>query len=244
MGSGEGGGGGGERGGMKKKERDKAEKSWNKILGDIFEAYVAAVVLDAGDHGFERAEQWMRELWMPLVREDLPPEHQHQTQTHQQHHHQNQNEHQNGNGNGNNESTSQPPPTKLDFPKVELSKRIMATGIRIDYRHEIDPDTVRRQKPVEKGARAKFIIGAYLTGWGWEDVCLGRGEGASKVEAGNAAAVQALGNPLTAEVEGVRREFLERVRREREREEGEKGQEREEAEKGEGKEKEAGEGEG
>ncbi|KAG6986477.1 ribonuclease 3 [Physcia stellaris] len=123
------GGAGPGRGGMSAKERDKAEKSWNKILGDIFEAYVAAVVLDAGERGFERAEKWMRELWMPLNQNQI-------------------------------EATENPP--QLDFPKVELSKRIMAKGIRIDYRHEIDPDTVRQ--------KGKFTIGAYLTGWGWEDV--------------------------------------------------------------------------
>ena len=201
-----GSGAGRERTGMSAKERDKAEKSWNKILGDIFEAYVAAVVLDAGEHGFERAENWMRELWMPLVREDLQPTYQHQ------HQNQNQNQHQNQNQIEVPENPEHTPP-QLDFPKVELCKRIMAKGIRIDYRHEIDPETVR-----QKGAqKARFIIGAYLTGWGWEDVCLGRGEGASKVEAGNGAAVQALGNPLTGEVEGVKRAFLEKVRRERER---------------------------
>ena len=192
---------GGMERGMSAKERDKAEKSWNKILGDMFEAYVAAVVLDAGDHGFERAETWMRELWMPLVEEDLHPKPQHQ------HQHQDQNPNQIEIT----ENTEQPPP-KLDFPKVELSKRIMGKGIRIDYRHEIDPDTVRR-KPTEKGSQAKFIIGAYLTGWGWKMCVWGAGRGLVKWRLGTWLLCRRLGIRLRRRWRGLRRRIWRRLGR-------------------------------
>ena len=42
-------------------------KIWIKTMGDIFEAYVAAVILSDPTNGFSRAEAWMTELWEPLL---------------------------------------------------------------------------------------------------------------------------------------------------------------------------------
>lgn len=42
-------------------------KIWTKTMGDIFEAYVAAVILSDPDDGFSRVEAWMTELWGPLL---------------------------------------------------------------------------------------------------------------------------------------------------------------------------------
>ena len=38
-----------------------------KILGDVFEAYVAGVIVSDPNHGEERAEKWLRNLWMPVL---------------------------------------------------------------------------------------------------------------------------------------------------------------------------------
>lgn len=38
-------------------------KLWTKTMGDIFEAYVAAVVLDDPKGGFETVETWLQALW-------------------------------------------------------------------------------------------------------------------------------------------------------------------------------------
>jgi len=38
-------------------------KLWTKTMGDIFEAYVAAVVLSDPKGGFELVETWLQELW-------------------------------------------------------------------------------------------------------------------------------------------------------------------------------------
>jgi ribonuclease-3 len=40
-------------------------KAWNKVIADVFEAYVAAVVLSDPDNGFQTAEEWLTELWAP-----------------------------------------------------------------------------------------------------------------------------------------------------------------------------------
>ncbi|EMC97171.1 hypothetical protein BAUCODRAFT_69163 [Baudoinia panamericana UAMH 10762] len=45
----------------------KGNKGFNKVLGDVFEAYVAAVILSHGDEGFAIAEKWMTSLWAPKL---------------------------------------------------------------------------------------------------------------------------------------------------------------------------------
>jgi ribonuclease-3 len=42
-----------------------ATKAWTKVIADVFEAYVAAVVLSDPDNGFQTAEKWLTELWAP-----------------------------------------------------------------------------------------------------------------------------------------------------------------------------------
>jgi ribonuclease-3 len=46
---------------------DKPSKAWNKVIADIFEAYVAGVVLSDPENGFAVAEKWLDELWAPLL---------------------------------------------------------------------------------------------------------------------------------------------------------------------------------
>jgi ribonuclease-3 len=43
-------------------------KRWTKIKGDVFEAYVAAVILSDPVCGYEIAQHWLTGLWMPLLR--------------------------------------------------------------------------------------------------------------------------------------------------------------------------------
>ncbi|KAJ5907984.1 hypothetical protein N7495_000666 [Penicillium taxi] len=42
-------------------------KRRTKILGDIFEAYVAAIILSNSSGGFQIAEEWLTELWLPKL---------------------------------------------------------------------------------------------------------------------------------------------------------------------------------
>lgn len=42
-------------------------KTWEKTLADVFEAYVAAVVLSDVVDGFKTVESWLEELWAPLL---------------------------------------------------------------------------------------------------------------------------------------------------------------------------------
>lgn len=42
-------------------------KRWTKTKGDIFEAYVAAVILSRPVDGYHVAEEWLAELWLPKL---------------------------------------------------------------------------------------------------------------------------------------------------------------------------------
>ncbi|KAF2823994.1 ribonuclease III [Ophiobolus disseminans] len=46
---------------------EKDSKAWRKVVADIFEAYVAAVVLSDPENGFGTAEKWLDELWAPQL---------------------------------------------------------------------------------------------------------------------------------------------------------------------------------
>ena len=48
---------------------NKGNKGFNKILGDVFEAYVAAVVVSDVEEGFAIAEKWLTRLWVPKLEE-------------------------------------------------------------------------------------------------------------------------------------------------------------------------------
>lgn len=48
-------------------------KLWTKTMGDVFEAYVAAVILADATHGFNTVEEWLTELWAPkLMQMNIP----------------------------------------------------------------------------------------------------------------------------------------------------------------------------
>lgn len=48
---------------------DTNSKIWTKILADVFEAYVACIILSDNVTGFANCEKWLRELWEPRVQE-------------------------------------------------------------------------------------------------------------------------------------------------------------------------------
>ena len=44
-------------------QKPKDVKKWTKMMGDVMEAYVAAVILSNPDDGFQIAENWLHSLW-------------------------------------------------------------------------------------------------------------------------------------------------------------------------------------
>ena len=56
------------------RKRGNQEKGWIKAMGDIFEAYVAALIISDPTNGHSVAEKWLAELWEPLLRREINPE--------------------------------------------------------------------------------------------------------------------------------------------------------------------------
>ncbi|KAH7390537.1 double-strand-specific ribonuclease Pac1, partial [Pyrenochaeta sp. MPI-SDFR-AT-0127] len=46
---------------------NQGSKAWQKVVADMFEAYVAALVLSDPENGFETAENWLTQLWAPQL---------------------------------------------------------------------------------------------------------------------------------------------------------------------------------
>ena len=50
-----------------KSQWNTGSKAWQKVVADIFEAYVAALVLSDPENGFSVAEEWLTTLWAPQL---------------------------------------------------------------------------------------------------------------------------------------------------------------------------------
>ncbi|KAF1915572.1 ribonuclease III domain-containing protein [Ampelomyces quisqualis] len=131
-----------------KADYDKTSKAWTKVTADIFEAYVAAVVLSDPANGFRTAENWLDDLWAPQI------------------------------------LSMKEKVTENAVARDDLNKLVVINGVQVNYREE-------RAMVVDRGAH-KYFLGAYLTGWGYEDEWLGSGEGQKKSQACIAAANDAI----------------------------------------------------
>lgn len=160
-----------------KVEFDKSSKAWNKVIADIFEAYVAGIVLSDSENGFAAAEKWLDELWAPLLlgfKEKI-----------------------------------------VENPRArdELQKMLVIRGVQLQFREE-------RPLVVNQGVHS-YAMGAYLTGWGYEDEWLGSGEGQKKADACIAAASHAikLNNTVLQDAVRQKKELLEVRAKEKEEQE-------------------------
>jgi ribonuclease-3 len=167
-----------ERARMKEGTRDRGNKGFNKILGDVWEAYLAAVVLDNPETGEKTAEKWMCELWMPKVLATVKVSH---------------SKHKVIIDEG---SNAQQVATLGNNPrhiydataKAQLQKRLIGNETRLDY------EVYKASKELKGDllGQNRHFIALYYTGFGHERELLGKGEGKNKVEAGNWAALEAM----------------------------------------------------
>ncbi|KAK7948654.1 Ribonuclease 3 [Apiospora aurea] len=153
-------------------------KTHRKVLGDIFEAYVAAVILGDPQSGLARASSWMKALWSKEFAKEIKTEYNARQRSHQA---------------GvdaascDTPSTSAPAASQDAHPKTRLTQRIGTKGVRIYYLDEY-------QSVDKKSKQPKFTVGAYVDAWGESKVQLGTGTALSKTEAGAKAAQNALDN--------------------------------------------------
>lgn len=82
-----------------------SDKQRMKVLGDIFEAYVGAVILSDPENGVQRAADWLKALWGPELENEIRRE-----------------------------ENKKPATTSQLSPKTELERAIAVQGVKILYR--------------------------------------------------------------------------------------------------------------
>ncbi|KAK3638451.1 hypothetical protein LTR56_013091 [Elasticomyces elasticus] len=149
-------------------------KGFNKVMGDVFEAYVAGVVLSNGEEGWNICEKWMTALWAPKLVEAAGRERYWTPGLAVLH-----------------DDGKDVDQSKIYNPaaKGELQKKLLGgSGVKLDY------EKVRESVELkgDQLGQNRHFIGVYLTGYGYTKKLLGTGEGKNKVEAGNWAAQEAM----------------------------------------------------
>ncbi|CAK3828125.1 hypothetical protein D0862_00413 [Lecanosticta acicola] len=150
----------------------KGNKGFNKILGDVFEAYVAAVVMSDPENGFAVAEKWLTTLWAPKLVTALEGD-------------------KLWDPNSLVHAQDGDPKRRYDpEAKNTLQRRVGngTNGVKVEYEQYAPMQELKGDK---KGQN-RFFIAVYLTGHGYHKHLLGKGEGKSKVEAGIWAAMEAM----------------------------------------------------
>lgn len=159
-----------------------------KVLGDIFEAYVAAAILGDPD-GLPRVVTWLKALWAGPLSKEIRNEYKSQATGVP---HAVKNGDSNDAGNANRDLN----------PKVVLAKAIGGKDVRIVYENLGEP------KKAKDSGLPMYTVGVFLNGWGETHLQLGYGSGLSKKEAGAKAAQRALDNKkLIKKFETRRRDF-------------------------------------
>lgn len=184
------------------------DKQYRKVLGDLFEAYIAGVILGDPEHGLRCASAWMKTLWRDELKEELKREFRERPVR-------------SADGhlwipktNGAvpaSAAASEPTVASLPTaaqtttqlsPKVRLAQAIGGRGIVIEYKDRGQPGKEK------KTGLPWYTVAVHLTGWGVRDFYLGHGSALSKKEAGAKAAQAALENKKAlVRFEQKKREF-------------------------------------
>ncbi|KAF5658353.1 ribonuclease iii [Fusarium heterosporum] len=177
-----------------------------KIQGDIFEAYVGAVVKSDAHQGSANVVAWLKALWSRTINEQIKQaEKQYEASIKAREKHITQQS----------SATQQPaqssetmvkPKAELNA-KMRLSSAIVVRGIKLRYE-----DMPCRKKDKNLNLPL-FAIGAYLDGWGETSKLLGIGTALGKKEAGEKAAAAALENRKLLKVyEAKKKAWMEETR--------------------------------
>ncbi|KAI0378402.1 ribonuclease III [Hypomontagnella monticulosa] len=153
-----------------------SQNAKKKVLGDVFESYVAAAILGDSD-GLQRVSSWIKPLWSATLAHEIREESRVQPSL----------VHDYSTKNGSNDDSQKT--TKQDLnPKVLLSQVIGAKGVKISYSDMGEPKKDKHTK------LPWYTVGVFFEGFGEKDLQLGIGSALSKKEAGANAARSALEN--------------------------------------------------
>jgi len=151
------------------------EKERMKVMGDIFEAYVAAVVLSDPASGFARASAWLKALWAGTIQKQIREA-----------------------------AAIEKKATEMP-PKNQLANLVVAKGIKLRYEDAPPPPSPRgggqHHKKVSRDTRLPlYTVNVFLDGWGETGKLLGWGTAQNKSEAGHRAAQCAMDNKKLIQV--------------------------------------------
>lgn len=156
-----------------------SDKDLIKTQGDMFEAYVAGIIVSDPTDGLAVAANWLRALFSTSIKDQIM-------------------RNEAGSSSSGNDKTSQ-----SNFPpKDQLARLIGWKGIVLEYR-----DMPGEQKDENLGLPL-YTVGVYLTGWGEQKKLLGTGTALKKKEAGQNAATMALGNKELMRTYELRKQAL------------------------------------
>lgn len=160
-------------------------------MGDIFEAYVAAVILSDPEQGVDRVSAWLKSLWAQTISKQIIEQERLNEKTKSR--------------------TADGIDTSINSKDL-LSRTIGARGVKITYK-----DAGPEKKDPATGFLV-FTIAVYLDGWGEHNKQLGIGKALSKKDAGMKAAEMALANKKLMALYGEqKRAHDEKLRAEKER---------------------------
>lgn len=155
-------------------ERETGGKHWIKILGDVLEAYVAAVIESDPSNGFQVVEEWLTALWEPQLSKFAA-------------------------------KAGESPRVNVGELKDKLQTLLMnpRAGVKIKFVDTVPP---RLDRASGKTWTVKEVR---LTGWGYEDKTLGRGENTNGKVAEAMAIQDALDKnmDLIMEANAMKKEF-------------------------------------
>jgi ribonuclease III len=162
---------GGRPGGSK-----ATEKVRQKVHGDLFEAYFAAIIESDPENGVSKACNWIKALWRPFIAHHIAPE---EARARRE-------------GALGQDGTDDSNGRKAPAPdaKTRLRHAIGARGVNLLY----EELTSKKKKDQDNPKLPLFTIGVYMDGWGEEHKLLGQASALSKSAAGLKAAQNALDN--------------------------------------------------
>ncbi|RMJ07420.1 hypothetical protein CDV36_012978 [Fusarium kuroshium] len=156
---------------MRTKPRDR---DVIKIQGDVFEAYVGAIIRADPVQGRANAAAWLKVLWGSTIKDQIKQVERTEASA--------------SKTQVNQPAEREGPPKKELTPKERLAQILVVKGIKIRYE-----DMPCNKKDKNLGLPL-YAMGVYLDGWGETNKLLGVGTALKKTEAGAKAASAALEN--------------------------------------------------
>jgi len=153
------------------------DQDFTKIMGDIFEAYVAAVILSDAENGVPRATEWLKQLWSMTLKKEIVNEEKSRMKY--------DSPMWRLRGDISKVEAAEAAPVQLG-PKEQLQKLLGSKGVKLTYKDAAP------EKKDKNNKLPLFTVGVYLDGYGFTDKQLGYGTANGKKEAGNRAAAMAL----------------------------------------------------